>query len=127
MSGVQLHPGDWIIEVNGVKGSAEQLIEKLEKKELLKIRVQQSGRVSAATDVRVMENVTRQRLTAQTKPRQLELLRRYGASMMASASSEGPSAGEPARLMCVCGGALEHLDLRSRVHRLVEPQGEEES
>lgn len=114
-TGVQLHPGDWIIEVNGMRGAAEELLEQLDKKELLLIRVQQSASLTAATHITDPNNATRERLARQTKPRQYALLREFGANA---------APGETKDLRCVCGGALELLNLRSRVLRLVEPQDE---
>ncbi|CAE8686415.1 unnamed protein product, partial [Polarella glacialis] len=71
-TGVQLHPGDWIIEVNGVKGSAEELLEQLGSHDVLKIRLHQQGSVFRF-DVYDANNETRKRLGDQTKPRQIEL------------------------------------------------------
>jgi len=115
-AGVQLHAGDWIIEVNGARGAAEELVQQLEKKEVLKIRVQQSGRIATGDSVYDTRNTTRERLTKQTKPRQLALLKEYGARSETSGESPG--------LFCVCGGALERLGLHARVCKLVEPKDE---
>jgi len=114
-SGIQLHPQDWIIEVNSVRGNPAELLEQLKQKELLRIRVQQSGSV-LRRDMYDSANPTRIRLGEQTRPKQLELLREYGSQV-------ATTDGEPLRLLCVCGHELDSLDLRSRVHRLVDESG----
>jgi len=114
-SGVQLHPNDRVLEVNGVGGSAEELLEQLRKAEMLNIKVRQTGSLIQGT-VYDQNNPTRERLTKQTKPRQIELLRECGAK------AQNAECGFPVNAFCVCGGALEHLGLRNRIHRLVEPK-----
>eukprot|EP00931_Biecheleriopsis_adriatica_P056351 TRINITY_DN33393_c0_g1_i1.p1 TRINITY_DN33393_c0_g1~~TRINITY_DN33393_c0_g1_i1.p1 ORF type:complete len:610 (-),score=136.76 TRINITY_DN33393_c0_g1_i1:83-1867(-) len=118
-SGVALHPGDWIIDVNGVTNDAEKISEELRKAGVLKIRVQQSSSIFKVQDV-FSSNDMRKRLNEQAHPRQQDLLRQYGAKIAAASASS-----EPVQLMCVCGGVLEQLPLRNRLYRLVEPQGED--
>eukprot|EP00927_Polykrikos_kofoidii_P000502 TRINITY_DN10183_c0_g1_i1.p1 TRINITY_DN10183_c0_g1~~TRINITY_DN10183_c0_g1_i1.p1 ORF type:complete len:257 (+),score=43.86 TRINITY_DN10183_c0_g1_i1:144-914(+) len=72
--------------------------------------------VRRRNDVFFSTNETRVRLSKQTKPRQLMLLRRHGAELAAG--------GSPGIPRCVCGGGFKQLGLRERVHLLVEPKGE---
>ncbi|CAJ1377391.1 unnamed protein product [Effrenium voratum] len=104
-TGVCLHPGDRLLEVNGLKEPDQMLLE-LQRAELLKVRLQQQGSIFKI-DVFNAQDDMRIRLQSQAKPRQQELLR--------GRSAEAPP--------CVCGGELELLELRQRVQLLVNPSG----
>eukprot|EP00913_Durusdinium_trenchii_P033111 g31001.t1 len=73
-TGVCLHPGDRILEVNGLQ-DVELIWEQLGCEELLKVRLQQQGSIFK-TDVYNAQDDMRNRLQRQAKPRQQELLRR---------------------------------------------------
>ncbi|CAK9031431.1 Hypothetical protein SCF082_LOCUS19641 [Durusdinium trenchii] len=106
-TGVCLHPGDRILEVNGLQ-DVELIWEQLGCEELLKVRLQQQGSIFK-TDVYNAQDDMRNRLQRQAKPRQQELLRRRE-------HCEGAQS-------CVCGGELELLPLRQRVSLLVDQHG----
>ncbi|CAE7278582.1 rtcb [Symbiodinium natans] len=105
---VCLHPGDWIIEANGVSNDPEGILRQLAEIGRVQVRVQQQGSIFK-TDVFNSQDDMRNRLQSQAKPRQLQLLRQHAT-------------GQP--LLCVCGGELQEIGLRERVYLLVEPKGE---
>eukprot|EP00929_Paragymnodinium_shiwhaense_P056200 TRINITY_DN28128_c2_g1_i4.p1 TRINITY_DN28128_c2_g1~~TRINITY_DN28128_c2_g1_i4.p1 ORF type:complete len:223 (+),score=29.71 TRINITY_DN28128_c2_g1_i4:305-973(+) len=72
----------------------------------------------ASAGVLEANNATRMRLAAQTKPRQKEILKQFGNELRTGESTSRPVP------RCVCGGELQMLPLRQRVHRQVEPKGE---
>jgi len=105
---VCLHPGDWIIEANSVSVDPEGILRELAKGGQLQVRVQQQGSIFK-TDVFNSQDDMRNRLQSQAKPKQLQLLRQHAKGLP---------------LLCVCGGKLQEIGLRERVHLLVEPKGE---
>lgn len=66
-------------------------------------------------DVFDPKNETRQRLAEQAQPRQMQLLKEYGAAVHRGLTDQLPR--------CVCNGSLECLNLRDRASKLVDATG----
>eukprot|EP00928_Gymnodinium_smaydae_P100257 TRINITY_DN9798_c0_g1_i1.p2 TRINITY_DN9798_c0_g1~~TRINITY_DN9798_c0_g1_i1.p2 ORF type:complete len:273 (-),score=43.99 TRINITY_DN9798_c0_g1_i1:1196-1972(-) len=70
-----------------------------------------------------INNETRKRLNLQVKSKMIEILVTY-CSAVAGVQNGGSDSSLPDPPRCPCGGDFERLQLRERVHRLVEPRGE---